>query len=199
MQHLAGRSALLRAVVSGSLVLLASGCLGPTTIVLHAPRPTDLAKVPGADRVGVELRVVDSRLPPAHPDPYRTEEPVQALVARSVKDQLSALGYQVRDSGPARLTIEIWSFQQRFQKEIAAGSSEADVYLSITASKGAVADCLWDFVHIRVHEDVTSTPAAAAQASLENALGLAMRYLAEKVALHDALMRAARSDGTSSC
>jgi hypothetical protein len=215
MPHSIGWSALPRSLVVGSLVLLTGGCAGPSTIAIHTPRPTDLVKVQGADRVGVELRVVDARSSANHPDPSRAvgyrlatsgapggpaisnEEPIPALIERSARDQLSALGYQVRDAGPARLTIEIWRFEQRFQGEPAAGASEADIYLGFTASSASGADCLWDFVNVRVHEDGTSSPGGAAQAGLERALGLAMKYLAEKAALHDALMRAARTDGKS--
>ena len=202
-------------MVLGSLVVLTGGCVGRTTIVIHAPKPTDLVKVRGADRAGVELRVVDARLSASHPEDSRVvghrltmlgapggaaisnEEPIPALIERSVRDQLGALGFQVRDTGPAHLTIEIWSFEQRYQGEIVAGGSEADIYLGITASNASGADCLWDFVNIRVHEDVTTAPGGTAQASLEKALGLAMKYLAEKAALHDALMRAASTHGTS--
>jgi uncharacterized lipoprotein YajG len=217
MPHFIGRSVLLRALVLGSLVALTGGCLGPTTIVISAPKPTDLVRVQGTDQVGVSLRVLDARPSDNHLDSSRVvghkptmfgapggaaisnDEPIPALIERSVKDQLSALGYQVRDTGPARLTIEVWRFEQRFPNGTVTGSSEADIYLSITASNASGADCLWDFVNIRVHEDVTTVPGGTAQASLEKALGLAMKYLAEKVALHDALMRAASTNGTSSC
>lgn len=217
MQHLIGRSALPRLLVLGSLVAFTSGCSGPTTIVIHAPRPTERVEVQGPDQVIVGLRVVDARLPGNQADVSRVvgyklttsgapggaaisnEEPIPALIERSVKDQLTALGYQVRDTGPARLTIEIWTFEQRFQGGVVTGNSEGEIYLSFTASNASGADCLWDFVNIKVREDAATTPAGAARASLEKALGLAMRYLAEKVTLHDALMRAARSNGRSSC
>jgi uncharacterized lipoprotein YajG len=215
MRHSIGRSALLRVAVLGSLVVLAGGCSGPSTIVIHAPTPTERVEAPGPDQVVVGLRVVDARVSGKQPGASRVvgyertasgapggpaisnEEPIPELIERSAKDQLTALGYQVRDTGPARLTIEIWTFEQRIQSGVGTGTGEAEIYLSFTASSASGADCLWDFVDIKLREDVVTTPAGAAQAGLEKALGLAMKYLAEKVALHGALMRAARSNGQS--
>jgi uncharacterized lipoprotein YajG len=209
------RSAPPAALWLASLLVLTAGCAGPTTIAVHAPRPTDPIKVQGAERVGVELRVVDARSSAGHPDGSRVvgyrlatsgapggpslsnEEPIPALIERSARDQLAALGYRVRDMGPARLTIDIWRFEERSRDGNDGRSGEAEIYLGFTASNASGADCLWDFVHIQVHDDVGATPAGAAQASLEKVLGLAMKYLAEKAALHDALGRAARTSGTS--